>query len=676
MLISRNWLLELVEFELNDTELGETLTLIGLEIDGVHENGDDMIFDIEVTSNRGDCLSHLGVARELAAFTGKIVKFPSGLEDAPVSSGLVTLESNDVCRRFTARIISGVTVGPSPDWLVRKLELVGERSINNIADITNLVMHELGQPMHAFDLDSLAEQRVVIRNARRGEKVVTLDEVERDLTESMIVICDAEKPVSIGGIMGGLHSGITEESKNVLLEVAYFERDSIRETSRELGLSTEASYRFERGVDIENLVRASNRAAYLIAELAGGTPSEFAESYPEIIQCRTIEAKGLSGDVKRLSGLDIPSERLDSILSGLGIEEEQPGVYTSPTWRHDLSIPEDLVEEVVRINGYDKIGESLPVALMAGEYHSNEDRKRKLRSTLSVLGFDEAISYSFVDVGATARFEVIGNGDDVIIRDPIIEGASLMRPTLIQGLLDGVRYNLNHKEKNLRFFEIGRSFLKSDDFLPEETELLSLAISGREQSRGTAVLGREYDYFDLKGVVERALEACGAEGLEFAVNDSIKHLQPGQSAEIIYEGTRIGTIGKLSGTLASEYKFKQSVFVAEINLSAVLSTPARVSSYRPLAIYPAIQRDVTMVVPDSVGYKEIHEATVAANASHYNGVEYVGSYEGEGVPENFKAVTIRLEYRADDKTLTDEDADLAHKVILEKYRKRFEAEFR
>ena len=327
MNISYNWLRELIETGLTAEEAAAQLTRVGLAVEGIHSFKEDLVLDIDLTSNRPDCLSHLGVARELGVITGKPVgvdrRSPDRLPDAPfpsiLAADIVKIEDPDLCYRFTARVIRNVKIGPSPQWLVDRLEALGERSINNVADITNYVMLELGQPMHAFDLDKLAEKRIVVRRAADGENMTTLDEVERELDDSMLMICDAEKPVAVGGVMGGLDSSITDETTNVLLEVAYFDRASIRQTSRKLGLATEASYRFERGVDIENLKRASDRATELICELAGGEAGEFVDVYPTRQTQKEVDSKDISAAVKRLTGLNVPTEECVRILNALGI---------------------------------------------------------------------------------------------------------------------------------------------------------------------------------------------------------------------------------------------------------------------------------------------------------------------------------------------------------------------
>lgn len=675
MKISYNWLKDLIDIDLPAKELAEKLTLIGLELDGMHEtSAGDFVLDIETTSNRGDCLSHLGVAREIAVFSGKELKLKS-YENSLSNSGnknLVTINDEDLCHRFTARIIKNVKIGTSPDWLVKRLEAIGERSINNVADITNYVMHELGQPMHAFDFEKLSGNRIIVRRAKVGEKITTLDEVERKLDESMLMICDEKKPVAVGGVMGGFESSITENTTEVLLEVAYFDRDNIRQTSRKLNLSTEANYHFERGVDIENLIRASNRATGLICELAGGTAEDFADVYPNKFVPNEITAENLEVEVKRLSGLDIEQSKIDFILENLGIKKLDEQTYLSPTWRHDLAIEEDLVEEVVRINGYDKIGEELPPAISAGAYQPDENRKKKLRQTLAVLGFDEAISYSFIDAEFDDIFDftpnlIKENAEEkfVSIKDPIIDSATRMRPGLLSGLLDAVRVNFNHQNKNIKLFEIGKVFAKSngEESLPKEQELFSIVLTGNEVLEQKAISTRQLDFYDLKGAVEASLDAVKLPNLEYKAKE-VRHLQSGQSAEISFNGKAVGTIGRLNNEIAANYKFKQPVYVAEIDLQNLLENAELPAFYQPLPIYPSINRDVSLLIKRDVNFADIHSEVKNENQNLLKAVKFVDVYEGKGMADDERSITIRLEYRAEDKTLKEDEVEEIHQKII------------
>jgi phenylalanyl-tRNA synthetase beta chain len=690
MNISYNWLKDLVETHLQPADLAKKLTDAGLAVEGIHAFGDDFVFDIDLTSNRGDCLSHLGVAREISVIADcglRIADLIKAQKPQTENQNLVTIEDADLCHRFTARVIRGVKIGPSPEWLVKRLEAVGERSINNVADITNFVMHELGNPMHSFDFNKLAGNRIVVRRARPGETIKTLDEVERKLDESMLAICDAEKPVAVGGVMGGFDSSITEETTDVLLEVAYFKRESIRQTSRSLKLSTEASHHFERGVDIENLIRASNRATELICELAGGAAGEFVDVYPTKFEQKQIESNDIQYAVKRLTGLDVKFEEISRILNSLGISSKinpDSRIYTAPPWRHDLAIEEDLVEEVARIVGYDKIGEELPPAFGAGEYQPNETRKFHLRQTLSNQGFDEAISYSFIDsrfdemFGLIPRF-VQENLDEkyVTLQDSIIEGAVRMRPSLLSGLLDAVRTNLNFQNRNLRLYEIGKVFSASEkeNELPNERELLALVLTGSETFENKAMTTREFDFYDAKGALENALDATNAPNLEFAASD-VKHLRKGQSAEIRLNGKTVGTIGRLSDEIAQNYKFRQPVFVAEIDLETVLAEKEPPVLYRPLPVYPSIERDVSLLVKRNISFAEIKQAIESEGFELLRKVEFVDVYEGKGVADDARSLTIRLVYRSDERTLIESEVETVHNQILQKTEEKFDAKQR
>ncbi len=674
MNISYNWLKDLIDIELSPQELAQKLTRVGLAVEGVHPAGDDHVFDIDLTSNRSDCVSHLGVAREIGVILGREVRGrETGVETQPSAiSELVTIQDVDVCHRFTARIIRNVKIGPSPEWLVKRLEAVGERSINNVADITNYTMHELGQPMHSFDLNKLKDGRLIVRRAKHGETIKTLDEAERKLDETMLAICDTEKPVAVGGVMGGLDSGITESTTEVLLEVAYFKRENIRQTSRKLKLDTEASYRFERGVDIENLTRASNRATQLICELAGGVAGEFVDIYPTKFVPNEVESKDIQAAVKKLTGLVEEKTEIIRILNALGIKQKSDTIFVQPSWRHDIAIEQDLVEEAARHIGYDKITDELPPAFSAGEYQENEPREKSLRNKLSALGFDEAISYSFISTGHDETYQLVAglideNAEEkfVTLQDSIIEGAVRMRPTLLAGLLDGVRTNFNYQRRDLKLFELGKVFAntRSEDNLPNERELFSLVITGGEVCEDRSLAARELNFYDAKGALEAALDAIHSPEVSFAAKD-VKHLRKGQSAEVRVSGIPVGTLGRVSDEIAAGYKFRQPVYVAEIDLQAILEMPVTPVVYRPLPKYPAITRDVSFLVKRSMSFAEVRAAIGEMKVELCQKVEFVDIYEGKGLADDERSLTVRFEYRSPERTLMDEEVDSVHSDIL------------
>lgn len=678
MNISYNWLKDIIDIDLSPTELAEELTRVGLAVEGIHSQNDDFVFDIDLTSNRPDCLSHLGIARELRVITNSqlLINNYSESSEVPMPAILtpdfVKIEDSELCRRFTARIIKNVKIGPSPQWLVDRLEAIGERSINNVADITNYVMHELGQPMHSFDLDKLAENRIVVRRAKKGEAIKTLDEAERKLDESMLAICDAEKPVAVAGVMGGLDSSITESTVNILLEVAYFQRENIRQTSRKLGLTTEASYRFERGVDIENLKQASDRAAELIRDLAGGELGEYIDVYPSRYTPNEVESVDISSAVKRLTGLDVETAEANRILNALGIERQSEGTYVSPSWRHDIAIEEDLVEEVARHAGYENIGDELPAAYGAGEYQRSEVRKKLLRQTLKDQGFDEALSYSFIDTKFDDIFGIVpglldsNSGEKfVTLNDSVIEGAVRMRPTLLPGLLEAVRLNFNHQRRDVCLFEVGKVFAAkaSEDNLPTERELFSIALTGTERHENRSMSGRELDFYDAKGAVEAAIEAIGVDGLEFQ-DASFKHLRKGQSASISLNGIGVGSLGRLNEEISADYKFKQPVYVAELDLQTILAETQEAVVYAALPKYPAVVRDVSFLVKRSMTFGEIKHAIVSQGSDICRSIDFVDIYEGKGMESDERSITIRMEYRSDERTLIEDEVAVVHGAII------------
>jgi phenylalanyl-tRNA synthetase beta chain len=679
MNISYSWLNDLIDVGMSPSELATRLTSVGLTVEGVHEVGDDHILDIDLTSNRPDCLSHLGVAREVGVITGSKLKIADLLttDDIPMPAVLaydvVRIEAPQLCQRFTARVVRGVKIGRSPDWLVKRLEAVGERAINNVADITNYVMLELGQPMHSFDLDKLAENRIVVRRAKAGEMITTLDELERKLDESMLAICDAEKPVAVAGVMGGLDSAISDATTNVLLEVAYFDPASIRQTSRKLRLSTEASHRFERGVDIENLIRASNRATQLICEIAGGAADDLIDVYPTPYEPKEVESNDISYAVRRLSSLDVPTADCDRILSLLGIRKRQDTIYISPTWRHDIAIEEDLVEEVARHIGYDNIAGELPPAYGAGEYQQNETREKLLRQKLVDLGFNEAITYSFVDTGFDDTFEPVpglidSTGADerfVTLQDSVIEGAVRMRTTNLPGLLDAVRLNINHQRRDLKLFEIGKVFAARSDEngLPAEAKNLALVLTGSDSLEGRALSTRELDFYDVKGATEAAFEAVGIDDARFVASE-VKHLRRGQSAAVYINETPVGYAGRLNDDVAAEYKFRQPIYVAELDLGSVVKLASGQVNYRPLPRFPSVVRDISFAAPRDVTFDAISSATRSADVDLCKNVEFVDVYEGKGLADNERSITIRLEYRSDERTLVEDEVDKAHDRIV------------
>jgi phenylalanyl-tRNA synthetase beta chain len=681
MFISYQWLRELTGTKLSPEDIRDRLTNVGLAVDAVEERGDDFVLDVEVPSNRGDCLSHIGIARELAVIEKSQVQSPKpkvqGTKGKTAEFASVEILDPDLCPRYAARIVRGVKIGPSPEWLTKKLESIGQRPINNVADITNYVLHEFGQPLHAFDLAKLTDSKIVVRRARKGETIRTLDGVDRKLDDQMLVIADAKDAVAVAGVMGGEFSEISDATTDVLIESAYFNASSVRRTAKLLGLHTEASHRFERGTDPEGVIAAQERCVAMICELAGGVATEDAlDVYPSPIGDRTIALR--YERIEKLTGLEIDHEDALRILDGLGFRgKKDRTVFTVPSWRHDISIEEDLIEEIARHTGYDQIGSELPPATAAGELHPSEYRKRALRRSLAQSGYDEAINLSFIET--TNAFDLIPQlanaSEQVTLVNPIIEEASRMRPTLLPGLLSSIRHNLNQGTRDVFLFEAGRVFAGSSGELPNEREALALVGTGGQLEANRAQPIREVDFFDLKGALEAAIDAMNLPALGFAAA-TVKHLRPGQSATIHIDGVEIGSIGRLAESVASDYKFRQPVFIAELDLTSLLEHPEQPVLYSRLPRFPSVVRDVSLLVDRGTAVRELLSAARADGGKSVVDVMFVGTYEGEGIADDKRSVTLRFEYRAEDHTLRDEEVDALHWPIVESLKREFKAEVR
>jgi phenylalanyl-tRNA synthetase beta chain len=674
MLISHDWLKDYTDTELTPQELREKLTMVGLAIDAVEEHDSDAVLDVEVPSNRPDCLSHIGVAREVTVIERKqlrqpeIKSFPTEGRASELTS--VEIKDADLCPRYAARLVCGVKIGPSPEWLVKRLETIGQRPINNVADITNYVLHEMGQPLHAFDFHKLGGKRIVVRRASPGEKLKTLDGVERELTSEMLVIADAERAVAMAGIMGGEESEISSATTDVLIESAYFEPNSVRRTARALGMDTEASRRFERGADREGVLRAQERCVQLICELAGGVASEDAiDVYPQPLEPRKIYLR--PDRVRELTSLSVPPLDAVRILTGLQFEvteSDERLLCTVPSWRIDVEQEEDLVEEVARHTGFDKIGSELPPSSASGEYQPTEMKQRLLRRALNAFGFDEAINFSF------APKETDGQPE---LKNPIIEEAAFMRATLLPGLLTSLRHNLNHSIRDVRLFEIGRVFgpVKPGE-LPDERLALGVVATGGAIEANKAQAERELDFFDVKGALETAVDWMTLSPLSFTQTSSA-HLRPGQAAQIkLSDGTEIGTIGRLAETVASGYKFRNPVYVMELDLEALLNEPARTVHYSTLPRYPSVVRDISLLLNRNVALDEIVNVVKAKQVDDFRDVKLVGTFEGGNIPPAKRSVTLRLEYRSDERTLRDEEVDERHARLTSALLETFSAQQR
>jgi phenylalanyl-tRNA synthetase beta chain len=593
----------------------------------------DTMFDVEVTPNRPDWLSVIGIAREIAAMTGATLRWPDVAvpESAERAERLtsVTVEAPDLCPRYMARVIRGVKIGPSPAWLKETLEKVGMRSINNVVDITNFVLLETGHPLHAFDYNLLQEHRIVVRRARPGEKFESIVGSTHELAGEMLVIADAGRPVALAGVMGGSNSEINDATTDVLLESAYFLPANIRRTSKRLGLSSESSYRFERGTDIEGLVFAANRAARLIQELAGGQVcAGCVDVLAKPIQHRRVPCR--YSQINRLLGTTVPAEAVKKILTGLGLSlvSEQDGVteWVVPPFRVDLEREADLIEEVCRIHGVEKIpAEMQPSRPAISAFDARWDRLMTIRRTLNALGFHEATNQTMVQAGTLK------------LQNPLTSEMGALRESLTPGLLQNLRTNVSRHEFDVKLFEIGRVFAGDG----RESLHLALAATGR-RTPGDWQRTEKMDYFDLKGALE-----------ELGFNSPIK---------------------EIPAALAKKMNLRDAVFVAECEISDASATAEKM--FRELPKFPAVVRDVAMVVEENVSHADMEQAIRSAGIKLLERVQVFDIFRGGQIPAGKKSVAYSLTYRAADRTLTDAEVNSAHDKIKRQLQQAVKCELR
>jgi phenylalanyl-tRNA synthetase beta chain len=636
----------------------------------------DFVLDIGITPNRPDCLCVMGIAREVAALTRQKMRYPS----LPLSSqgeGInrrtsVTVLDPDLCPRYVARMIEGVTIGPSPAWMKDRLEKVGVRSINNVVDVTNYVMMEYGQPLHAFDFELLDEGRIVVRRAKAGEEFITLDGVKRTLDDQTLMICDGIKPVALAGVMGGMNSEIKDDTKTVLLESAYFNPVNNRRTSKAIGLDTEASYRFGRGIDYGGCLAAANRAAQFIQELAGGRVLEGAiDVYPAPIRPQPVRLNVRK--VNQVLGTAIPPQRMKSHLEDLELEVrgEDDGVFivAPPSFRGDLEREIDLIEEIARMDGYEKI----PTTLPAGSPSLEKREKRVLieKRAAEVLihhGYHEVITYSFVSPGSIDGID-LAPGDprrrQLQLLNPLTEDFSVMRTSLVPGLLEVVRYNLSRKNSNLKIFELKKIFLPQEgEKLPLEMKQLAGIATGLDLEPNWVSPSRPVDFHDIKGCIEDLLRLFQIENVRYAHAEDVPYLHPGKAARIRAGQEAVGLLGEIHPQVASHYEIPGRAYLFELDFETVVKLAKEERRFRALPRFPAVYRDLSLVVGESLEVGTVAEAIWNFRQPYIDEVNLFDIYHGAPIPEGKKGITCRIRYQAIDRTLTDEEVNQIHQNII------------
>jgi phenylalanyl-tRNA synthetase beta chain len=678
-------------------ELDSTLAS-GQSLAEVLELSDTMI-EIDLTPNRPDCTAVLGIAREVAGFTEQKVNSPiSSLPELgnsdSISEFTVKISEPELCPRYAARRLTNVTIKPSPWWLQRQLLAVGMRPINNIVDITNFVMLEYGQPLHAFDFQELAGKTIEVRCPKENETAfTTLDNTERKIEPEMLMICDADKPVAVAGVMGGLHSEVTDATTEILLESACFDPVSVRRTARNLNLSTEASYRFERGVNPDGVAEAMERAVQLICELADAQVGDGVDLYPGKKALLQLDLR--VERVNTLLGIELNGQQIATYLRGIdftvGAEESPVLAVTVPAFRVDIEREVDLVEELARLVGYNEIPIARPAIAMD---YPQKDALRQLRQeTASVFtgaGFYEAINYSFVSEkhGDMLGLEADDSRRDCVrLLNPLTEDQAVMRTMLLPGILENIRRNINFQQADIRLFEIGKVFTnQGESKQPEERYQLCAVVSGARYPASSPLYFSEEqaDIYDMKGAVRCLIESLRLQGksgdIQFQAVESkdnkAPYADPGFSLAIMDGDEQFGLLGKLSKKAAQAFSIKQAVFFVELELGAVLELPKKEKAFTPLSRYPSVKRDIALLVPESVGAGELLQEIRAHKKQQVVYADIFDVYSGKPIDEGMKSVALTVTYRSDEKTLDDATVDGFHKKIVNALMSRFGGRYR
>ncbi len=652
-------------------------------------SGSDVVYDLEITPNRPDWNSVVGIAREISAMTGNPLKIPEVQLPQTSSEAIsnyvqVRVEDTTLCPRYTARLVRGVKIGPSPAWLKSSLEKVGLRSINNVVDVTNFVMLEIGQPLHAFDYRLLKasgseKPTIVVRRAAEGEKFTTLDAKAHTLTSQMLLIADETKGVALAGVMGGQNSEINDTTTDVLIESAYFNPQNVRATSKKLELRTDSSYRFERGADPGICDWASRRAAQLIVETAGGQILETAiDAYPNPAAPKELSLR--HAKTCELLSLPVGASQQTELLKRLGLEVlvrngDEFSTFRVPTFRVDIKREVDLIEEIVRLYGIDKVPSTAPRgAIGTNAFDKVHDEISEARRILTGLGLNEAQGQTLI--ASASAILASAEQQIVALANPLSSDMNVLRPSLLPGLLDSLRHNLNRKNTEVALFEVGRVFL-NDNGKTKEERRLSIAITGQraESFWSGAERGATFDIYDLKGALEEFLESFGLRGVSYNRRAETTTLFL-ESATINLGKLQLGELGQLSPALAKRYDLRDAVFLAELNLDLLIARRNTGKAFKPLAAFPTVRRDVAMLVPENVSHEAVLNVVKQAKPANLENVELFDVFRGKNIPEGQKSLAYAFTYRHAEKTLTDIEVTTAHDKLVEQFKNQLAAAIR
>ena len=648
MKISINWLKDYVQTDLNFEQIGQILSDSGFCLDGVEHFGDDTVLNLEITSNRGDCLGHIGIARELAAATGCELKLPvfEVAESDKKADSFVSVEiaEPELCNRYTGRIIEGVKVGATPGWMKKRLEVIGVRSVNNVVDATNYAMMETGQPPHAFDCEKITDGKIIVRKARAGEKIVSIDGSKCDLAENMLVIADSRGPVAIAGVMGGLETEVSDSTTTILLEDAHFDPVTVRVASRGLSLPSEASFRFERTVDVEMIEWASKRTAWLIVEVAGGKMAKgMVDAYPKKLEKKQVGMR--VSRMNKLLGVEIASDEAVGILAKLSFEPMLEGDVVTckvPSWRSDIYREVDLIEEVARLYGFNNIPTEDKIEIRVTAADARQKAVLTAGAALNSCGYYETINITFTESGIAELFVEDKTKLGLGVKDVSRKNANLLRQTLLGSLFTVLKTNHNAKNTDCRIYEIADTFVPSGEKLPRERAKLAAVCDG--------------DFRDIRGVVEAIVKGFDHHAKIEFVPVELVWAQAG--ASVVVNGEVIGVAGVVNDAVKAKFDFKEiNPAGAELDFESLMRLQGEVVKIQPISRFPAIERDLSIITEEDVSWADIVSAVNNRPCDKLEGVRFVEIYRGKGVPDGKKSVTLSLCFRDEDGTLRHEDVD-------------------
>lgn len=657
MLILLSWLRDFVEIKESPRDLAHALTMAGMAVDAIEGAGGDTVLELDITSNRPDAMNHFGIAREVASIYGRPLRRPAvrvAESAVPASArAIVEIEDTDLCLRYVGRVFEDVRVQPAPDWMRRRLELCGVRSINNLADLTNYVLLEMGQPTHAFDLDTLEERRIVVRRAKQGESLVTLDGDRRELTPDQLAICDARQPVALAGVMGGAATEITGETRNVLLEAAWFRPATVRNASRRFKLFTEASHRFERGADWEGAVWAADRIASLLPRTGPGTVLRGRiDCYPHP---RSLPVIRLERErIRRLLGVSVGDAEVEAILTSLGFRPvgDESG-WSVPAVSHRLDIERgvDLIEEIARIHGFERIPGTLPPVGAAPVQARLVAEDERLRADVRSLGYDETIGFPFISTKESRRF---GAAKGVKLRNPLSLRWDVMRNSSVPTMVRALEWNLKRNQPIVRLAEFGRIYEKSDGNY-REPAVLTLGASGTVRPASWNDPTRPFGYYDMKADVAALLRPFATGDVRFDASSLPSYYHRGHSASVRSGSDLLANFGRLDPRIARERKIRPPVFIAEIFLDQIFRRGLRLPGHQRLPKVPAVSRDFSLLVPEGVQFDSIVEAVGEMEA--LKSLEPAEIFRGKNLPRGYYSLLLRASWQRLNKSLTDDEVN-------------------